>query len=163
MHLNLHELWRKFLVVTSWAELSWLLLVLCDLLPFGWHFLLQKFILTGVHPLPHLFQLPNIESYFLPSPPALMGQVVVSAFYPFLFPSSWYPDLPVHTSIVLSSCPKSRRACWSLAFHSVLTSVSCYWYQVTSFELALSNGLDYGLNGYWMSDSDKVYCIYVPY
>lgn len=162
MHLNLHELRRKFLVVTSWAELSWLLRVLCDLLAFGWHFLLQKFILTGAHPLPHLFQLPNIESYFLPSPPAPMGQVVVRAFYPFLFPSSWYPDLPVDTRIVLSSCPKSR-ACWSLAFHPVLTSVSCYWYQMTSLELALGNLLDYGLNGYWMSVSDKVYCIYVHY
>lgn len=103
-------------------------------------------------PLPHLSQLPNIESYFLPSPPAPMGQVVVLAFYPFLFPSSWYQDLPIDTTIVLSSCQK-RSTCWSLAFNPVLTPATWYQYKVTSFELALGSGLDYDLNCYWMSDT----------
>lgn len=130
-------------MVTSRAEMSWLIQVLCDLLALGWHFQLQKFILIGSHPLPHLSQLPNIEPCLLPSPPASMYHIVshpcALSFSTVLV--SWSSRR--HCFVIM---PKYQRTRWPPAFVRGLTSVCCYWSEVTSFELTLGSCFNYNPN-----------------
>lgn len=96
MHLNLHELQIKYLVVTPWAEISWLLRIFYDLFALGW---LCSFWgsswqgHTPSHPHPQ-YQIETHPPHLPPPPQSHLYQAVID---PFLFSPSWYLGLPIGT------------------------------------------------------------------
>lgn len=101
----------KIPVARSWAESSWLLKILYDLM------LLVDFPLPEVDshqspPLPHLSWLPNIDFYFLPLPSSISPfsyHRSLSPPMPSAPPRLWLLNLPIGSGIILPLC----RRTWS--------------------------------------------------